>query len=78
MPYVNIKVTQEGGPKGIGPSADEKAQLISGVTELLQKVLNKSPSSTFVVIDEVPMDNWGIAGRLVTDIRAEAMQKKDQ
>lgn len=72
MPYVNIKVTQEGGPEGKGPSAEEKAQLISGVTELLQKVLNKSPASTFVVIDEVPLDNWGIAARSVRDIRADA------
>lgn len=72
MPYVNIKVTQEGGPEGKGPSAEEKAQLISGVTELLEKVLNKSPASTFVVIDEVPLDNWGIAARSVRDIRADA------
>lgn len=70
MPYVNIKVTREGGPDGAGPSPDEKAQLISGVTELLQRVLNKPPASTFVVIDEVPLDDWGIAGRTVRQIRA--------
>ena len=71
MPYVNIKVTQEGGPEGTGPSPEEKAQLISGVTDLLHKVLNKNPATTFVVIEEVPLDNWGIAGRRVSDIRAE-------
>ncbi len=71
MPYVNIKVTREGGPDGKGPSSEQKEKLISGVTELLQRVLNKSPSSTFVVIDEVPLDNWGIAGRTVREIRAE-------
>ena len=31
MPYVNIKVTREGGPNGIGPSDEEKALLIKGV-----------------------------------------------
>ena len=72
MPYVNIKVTQEGGPDGTGPSADEKAQLISGVTQLLQDVLNKPPASTFVVIDEVSLDDWGIAGRTVREIRQDA------
>lgn len=72
MPYVNIKVTKEGGPEGQGPSAEEKAQLISGVTELLQTVLNKSPASTFVVIDEVSLDNWGISARSVREIRADA------
>lgn len=71
MPYVNIKVTQEGGPDGTGPSAEEKAQLISGVTDLLERVLNKNPSTTFVVIDEVPLDNWGITGVPVSTIRAE-------
>lgn len=37
MPYVNIKVT--GGAEA--PSAKQKAELIEGVTHLLQKVLNK-------------------------------------
>ncbi len=71
MPYVNIKVTQEGGPNGTGPSAEEKARLISGVTDLLQEVLNKDPATTFVVIDEVALDNWGMRGRQVSHIRAE-------
>ena len=71
MPYVNIKVTQEGGPNGTGPSAEEKARLISGVTDLLQEVLNKDPATTFVVIDEVALDSWGMQGRQVSHIRAE-------
>ena len=70
MPYVNIKVTREGGPDGTGPSAEEKTQLVSGVTKLLQDVLGKNPATTFVVIDEVDTDNWGIAGRSVSDIRS--------
>lgn len=70
MPYVNIKVTQEGGPNGTGPSTDEKAQLVAGVTDLLEQVLNKKPATTFVVIDEVPLDNWGMSGKQVSQIRA--------
>ncbi|WP_377189451.1 tautomerase family protein [Ruegeria meonggei] len=70
MPYVNIKVTQEGGPNGTGPSVEEKAELIAGVTDLMQRVLNKNPSTTFVVIDEVPLDNWGMQGQQVSHIRA--------
>ncbi len=60
MPYVNIKITKE------GVTAQQKAQLIEGVTTLLQKVLNKNPATTFVIIDEVETDNWGIAGEQVT------------
>ena len=71
MPYVNIKVTQEGGPNGTGPLTEEKQQLVAGVTDLLFKVLGKKPATTFVVIDEVPMENWGMDGRQVSTIRAE-------
>ncbi|SLN38970.1 putative tautomerase [Roseovarius litorisediminis] len=71
MPYVNIKVTQEGGPNGTGPSVEEKAQLVAGVSDLLETVLGKDPATTFVVIDEVPLDNWGIRGKRVSVIRAE-------
>ena len=65
MPYVNIKVT--GGTEA--PTAEQKAELIAGATELLQRVLNKNPETTVVVIDEVDMDNWGIGGRTVTERR---------
>ena len=69
MPYVNIKVTQEGGPNGTGPSDQEKAEIIAGVTELLQRVLGKNPATTVVVIDEIPLSNWGISGLPVEDYR---------
>ena len=69
MPYVNIKITREGGPDGDGPTAEEKGRLIRGVTDLLQEVLNKNPATTVVVIDEVLLDNWGIGGRPVSQIR---------
>ena len=63
MPYVNIKITREGAP------ADQKAELIAGVTDLLVRVLNKNPATTVVVIDEVDTDNWGISGQSVTKLR---------
>ena len=47
MPYVNIQVTNE------GVTAEQKAQLIKGATDLLVDVLDKNPSTTFVVIEEV-------------------------
>ncbi|MGN6837105.1 tautomerase family protein [Neisseria sp. P0022.S010] len=71
MPYVNIKVT--GGSEA--PSAEQKAELIRGVTELLSRVLNKNPETTVVVIDEIDMDNWGIGGKSLTVRRAEARNK---
>ena len=63
MPYVNIQVTRE------GVTPQQKAELIHGVTQLLVDVLDKSPATTFVVIDEVEMENWGIAGLPVAEYR---------
>ena len=68
MPYVNIKITKEGA------TAEQKAELIAGVTDLLVTVLNKNPATTFVVIDEVDTDNWGVAGQSVTQRRIAERQ----
>jgi 4-oxalocrotonate tautomerase len=65
MPYVNIKITNEGA------TAEQKATLIEGVTRLLQETLNKNPATTVVVIEEVPTDNWGVGGRSVSVLRQE-------
>lgn len=63
MPYVNIKVTRE------GVSRSQKAALIKGVTDILADVLGKDPATTFVVIDEVELEDWGIGGLPVEDFR---------
>jgi len=34
--------------------------------QLLVDVLDKNPSTTVVVIDEIDTDNWGVAGETVT------------
>jgi len=47
--------------------------LIKGVTILLTDVFEKNLATTFVVIDEIDTDNWGIGGESVT-----ARRKKDQ
>lgn len=68
MPYVNIKVT--GGSEA--PTTEQKAELIKGVAELLGRVLNKNPATTVVVIDEIDMDNYGLGGRSITEVRKAA------
>jgi 4-oxalocrotonate tautomerase len=60
MPFVNIKITKEGATR------EQKEKLIKGVTDLLADVLGKNPRTTFVIIEEVDTDNWGIAGECVT------------
>jgi 4-oxalocrotonate tautomerase len=63
MPYVNIRITKEGATQ------EQKAQLIQGATKLLMDVLGKKPHTTYVVIDEVETDNWGVGGETLTVIR---------
>lgn len=65
MPFINIKIT-----KG-GVTEEQKKDLIKGATQLLVDVLGKNPKTTFVVIDEVDTDNWGIGGQSVTDMRKQ-------
>jgi Tautomerase enzyme/Putative lumazine-binding len=38
-------------------------------TDLLVEVLDKNPATTFVVIDEVEVEDWGIGGLPVEDYR---------
>jgi 4-oxalocrotonate tautomerase len=63
MPYVNIKITREGAVP------EQKAKLIKGVTDLLVEVLDKNPATTFVVIDEVDLEDWGVGGLPVAEYR---------
>lgn len=66
MPYVKIQITREGA------SREQKAQLIRETTDLLVRVLNKDPATTFVLIEEVATDDWGVAGETVTVRRQRA------
>jgi 4-oxalocrotonate tautomerase len=66
MSYIHIQITREGA------TAEQKAELIRGATELLVRVLDKNPATTFVVINEVDTDSWGIAGETVTVLRRRA------
>ncbi len=56
MPYINIKVTDEHVTK------EQKRQLIEGATQLVVDILNKNPKTTHVVIEEIPIENWGVDG----------------
>lgn len=72
MPIVTIKVTREGSAPGRDAiTAEEKAALIKGASQLLLEVLNKPLESTFVVIEEVPLENWGWGGLPVPAYRKQ-------
>ncbi len=64
MPYVSVQITRE--PRA---TAEQKAQVIAGVTDVLVRVLGKNPATTFVVIEEIEEENWGIGGEPVKERR---------
>ena len=63
MPYINVKITDE------SVTNEQKKAIIQGCTQLMVDVLNKDPATTFVLIDEVNTDNWGIGFEQVSQLR---------
>jgi 4-oxalocrotonate tautomerase len=60
MPYVNVRLLK-------GVTREQKRELVREITSLLQRLLNKKPESTHIVIDEVDTENWGVGGVLSVD-----------
>jgi 4-oxalocrotonate tautomerase len=63
MPFVNIRITKE------DTTPAQKLALIEGATDLLSRVLDKDPATTFVIIDEVDTDSWGLNRENITTRR---------
>lgn len=59
MPYVNIRVAGT-------LTKEQKADISSGVTEVIAKVANKPPEAVLVMIDELPHENIAKAGKPLT------------
>ena len=69
MPIVTIQVTRE------GVTPEQKAALIKGATDLLVDVLNKPPGLTFVIIQEVDLENWSVGGLPTPEYRKQIAEK---
>jgi 4-oxalocrotonate tautomerase len=65
-PIVTIQVTRE------GTTSQQKAALIKGATDLLADVRNKPPGLTFVVIQEVELEDWDVGGLPVGEYQRQA------
>ena len=71
MPYVNIKVTREGTVPGADcTTLEQKKALIKGVSDLLFQVMGKPHHTTFVIIEEIELDSWGVGGITTPEYRA--------
>ena len=70
MPFVSVRITRD------GVTTEQKAQVIAQITETLERVLNKRPDLTHIVIEEVDTDNWGYAGITTTQYRKQLAEKE--
>ncbi len=64
MPLVTIKVLKEDQIP-----AEQKAELIERVTAAVAETLGKNPGATWVIVEEVSTDNWGVGGETITKRR---------
>jgi 4-oxalocrotonate tautomerase len=65
MPFVSVRITRDGA------TPEQKARVIKEITDTLEHVLRKKPELTHIVIEEVDTDNWGHAGRTITETRKQ-------
>ena len=77
MPMVTVQVTRVGTKPGVDHvTADQKAAIYKGISELLYDVLGKPPEWTWVVFEEVELENWGWGGMPVADYRRQQAAQK--
>lgn len=70
MPIVTVQVTREGTEPGVDHvTAEQKAAIFKGMSQVLFDVLGKPPEWTWVVFQEVEMEDWGWGGMPVAEYR---------
>ncbi len=60
MPYVNIRIAGN-------LSRTQKKQIAEEITATLERVAHKPASYTYIAFDELPDENWAIAGKLLDE-----------
>lgn len=69
MPIVTVQLTKEGTEPGADITAEQKAAIHKGMSQVLLDVLGKPLDWTWVIIQEVELDNWGWGGLPVLEYR---------
>jgi len=58
MPYVNIRIAGS-------LSHEQKQKIAEEITDTLERIAHKAKSYTYIAFDELPHENWAIAGKLL-------------
>ena len=57
MPYVNVKFVKQQINK------NQKDLLITGLMDIIVKIMGRNPDTTVITIDEIDQSNWIIGGK---------------
>jgi 4-oxalocrotonate tautomerase len=60
MPYVNIRIAGT-------LSREQKAKIAEEFTDTLERIAHKPKGYSHIVFDELPEENWAIAGKLLDE-----------
>ena len=66
MPYIQAEIDSA--------TAEQKQKLVEGFTKVASDVLSADPSAFYVLIKENPTDNWGVGGKVLTQLLKESKQ----
>jgi len=58
MPYVNIRIAGS-------LTREQREKIAEEITDTLERVAYKPKSYTYIAFDELPEENWAIAGKLL-------------
>lgn len=59
MPYVNIRIAGT-------LTREQKKQIAAELTDTLERIAKKPKSYTYISFDELPDENWAVAGNLLS------------
>ena len=57
MPYVNVKYVKQ------QVNQEQKDSLITGLMDIIVKIMGRNPDLTVITIDEIDQSNWIIGGK---------------
>ena len=76
MPIVTVQTTREGTEPGVDHvTPEQKAAIYKGISQVLYDVLGKPPEWTWVIVQEVELEDWGWGGVPVAEYRKAQVAK---
>lgn len=61
MPIINVSFYP-------GRTLEQKRELVSRLTDVMTEVTGVEPTDVWVLINEVPKENFGVAGQLQSEV----------